>query len=744
MADTPVDSPRNEKPAQATVPVAGDADRAAADGEALKLVVPAGTAVSGGTVLASLRNWNRRRRSRKRGDEAPQAAEALDAAHPPLRSAAGASVDAGEPSLDEVAPPAPPAANEAALAPDAAPPATDEAVPAAGAAPPAADGAVPAPDAAPPTADETVPADAALPTADETVPADAALPAIAALDAPSASADAEDLASERAGGPPASGESPAPPGASEPPTEDASPEGLSPAAVNRDLIAERRAAVRRGGGQDRIDAQHARGKLTARERIKRMLDADSFEELAPYVEHRHAGFGLEKNRHAGDGVVTGFGLVDGRRVAIFAQDFTVLGGSFSEVQATKVGRLIEAATSSGLPIVALLDSVGARIQEGVWSLAGFGDLFWRNTQASGVVPQISLMLGPCAGGAVYSPGLTDFVVMTRGNSFMFITGPDVIQTVTGEEVDVETLGGATTHAAGSGVAHFVTDDENGAFALTRRLLGYLPSNNVDDPPLLPPDDALTPDTAALDGLIPESAELSYDVRDAIGLIADRGSFLEVQADFAPNAVVGFARLSGRVVSFVANQPAHLAGVLDIDASDKIARFIRFSDAFNIPIVTLVDCPGFLPGSGQERQGIIRHGAKIVYAYSEATVPKVSVVLRKAYGGAYIVMSSKMIRTDVCLAWPSAEIAVMGPKGAVNILYARQLAALDPVEREAERTRLEGSFQEKFNSPFVAAAAGHIDDVIYPRETRARVTAALDFLKDKQTATVPKKHGNIPL
>ncbi len=724
MADTPVDSPRNEKPAQAAVPVAGDADRAtAADGEALKLVVPAGTAVSGGTVLASLRNWNRRRRSRKRGDEAPPVAEALDAAHPPLRSAAGASVDAGEPSVDEVAPPAPPAADEAALAPDAAPPATDEADPADEADPPA--------DAAPPTADEAVPA------------VDAALPAIADLGTPGTADAAEGVAPDRASGPPASGEPPAP-APPEPPKEDASTEGLSRTAANRDLIAERRAAVRRGGGQDRVDAQHARGKLTARERIKRMLDADSFEELAPYVEHRHAGFGLEKNRHAGDGVVTGFGLVDGRRVAIFAQDFTVLGGSFSEVQAMKVGRLIEAATSSGLPIVALLDSVGARIQEGVWSLAGFGDLFWRNTQASGVVPQISLMLGPCAGGAVYSPGLTDFVVMTRGNSFMFITGPDVIQTVTGEEVDVETLGGATTHAAGSGVAHFVTDDENGAFALTRRLLGYLPSNNVDDPPVLPPDEALTPDTAALDGLIPESAELSYDVRDAIGLIADRGSFLEVQADFAPNAVVGFARLSGRVVAFVANQPAHLAGVLDIDASDKIARFIRFSDAFNIPIVTLVDCPGFLPGSGQERQGIIRHGAKIVYAYSEATVPKVSVVLRKAYGGAYIVMSSKMIRTDVCLAWPSAEIAVMGPKGAVNILYARQLAALDPVEREAERTRLEGSFQEKFNSPFVAAAAGHIDDVIYPRETRARVSAALDFLKDKQTATVPKKHGNIPL
>ena len=685
MAETTGEAPRDEKPAQATVPVAGDGDRATtADGEALKLVVPAGTPVAGGTVLASLRNWNRRRRSKKRGDDAPPAAEALDAAQPASRAAI--------PSPAEGA------------AETAEPP-----------------GAEPGPTAAPVVDEPDLEADSAAPEGP---------------DAPATTAGAEAPPTQEAEDGPVTM-----PG---PPADGRSPESVSPAAANRDLIAERRAAARRGGGQDRIDAQHARGKLTARERIKRMLDADSFEELAPYVEHRHAGFGLEKNRHAGDGVVTGFGLVDGRRIAIFAQDFTVLGGSFSEVQAMKVGRLIEAATSSGLPIVALLDSVGARIQEGVWSLAGFGDLFWRNTQASGVVPQISLMLGPCAGGAVYSPGLTDFVVMTRGNSFMFITGPDVIQTVTGEEVDVETLGGATTHAAGSGVAHFVTDDENGAFALTRRLLGYLPSNNVDDPPLLSPDDALTPDTAALDGLIPESAELSYDVRDAIGLIADRGSFLEVQADFAPNAVIGFARLSGRVVAFVANQPAHLAGVLDIDASDKIARFIRFSDAFNIPIVTLVDCPGFLPGSGQERQGIIRHGAKIVYAYSEATVPKVSVVLRKAYGGAYIVMSSKMIRTDVCLAWPSAEIAVMGPKGAVNILYARQLAALDPAERDAERSRLEGSFQEKFNSPFVAAAAGHIDDVIYPRETRARVTAALDFLKDKQTATVPKKHGNIPL
>ena len=481
-----------------------------------------------------------------------------------------------------------------------------------------------------------------------------------------------------------------------------------------------------------------------RERLERILDADSFEELGPYLEHRHSALGLDRQRHAGDGVVTGFGLIDGRRVAIFAQDFTVLGGSFSETQALKVGRLLESATSGGLPILALLDSVGARIQEGVWSLAAFGDLFWRNTQASGVVPQISIILGPCAGGAVYSPGLTDFVIMARGSSYMFITGPDVIRTVTGEEVDIETLGGADTQATGSGVAHFVSEDEEAAFHLARRLLGYLPSNNADDPPALAPDNELEPDVDALDDLIPEASQVAYDVRDAIGLIADRDSFLEVHADFAPNAVVGFARLKGRVVAFVANQPSHLAGVLDIDASDKVARFIRFSDAFNIPIVTVVDCPGFLPGASQEHQGIIRHGAKVVYAYAEATVPKISVVLRKAYGGAYIVMSSKMIRTDICLAWPTAEIAVMGPKGAVSILYAKRLAAVDPAERDTERERLEGEFQKEFNSPFVAAAAGHIDDVIFPRETRSRVAAALDFLKDKQATSMPKKHGNIPL
>jgi len=511
-----------------------------------------------------------------------------------------------------------------------------------------------------------------------------------------------------------------------------------------DPIANHRSALRLGGGQSRVDAQHARGKLTARERIEQLLDADTFQEVAPYITHRHDDFGLGQQRYAGDGVVTGFGLVGGRRIAVFAQDFTVLGGSFSEIQALKVGRLLEMATSAGLPVVALLDSVGARIQEGVWSLAGFGDLFWRNTQASGVVPQISVMLGPCAGGAVYSPGLTDFVIMVRGGSYMFITGPDVIRTVTGEEVDSETLGGAETHAARSGVAHFVADSETAAFFITRRLLSYLPSNNAEDPPSLPPGEAEDDEADLLDSMVPANPEVAYDVRDVIAGIADPRSFLEVHADFAANAVVGFARVNGRAVAFVANQPSHLAGVLDINASDKIARFIRFADAFNIPIVTLVDCPGFLPGAGQEHGGIIRHGAKIVYAYSEASVPKISVVLRKAYGGAYIVMSSKMIRTDLCFAWPTAEIAVMGPKGAVSVLYSRQLAASSPDSRESERARLEREFTERFNSPFVAASTGYIDDVIYPRETRRRIAAGLEFLRDKQAASLPKKHGNIPL
>ncbi len=691
MTDSSSQRPQADDPLGAVSPISdGDPAATAEPDGTLKLVgLPSGTAVTGGAVLGALRAWKRRRRSRKRGQEDHQSPAATSGSNSAGETIARTNLQSQS--------------------------ATEET-----------------------SAEMGNPRDGLQVAANDLTSNQPSKPSV------SADPNAGNASNHKADPPTSSPDNSAanvvaPKSEIKTSTND-SLEGVS----GLDAVAAHRSVAHQGGGQKRIDAQHARGKLTARERINRILDPDTFEELAPYIKHRHSGFGLENNRHAGDGIVTGLGLIDGRRVAIFAQDFTVLGGSFSEVHALKVGRLLETATNSGLPIISLLDSVGARIQEGVWSLAGFGDLFWRNTQASGVVPQISLMLGPCAGGAVYSPGLTDFVVMTRGNSFMFITGPEVIRTVTGEEVDVETLGGAATHAAGSGVAHFVADDENCAFTLTRRLLSYLPSNNADTPPALPQNDALEPDVERLDRLIPEESQVPYDVRDAINLIADKQSFLEVQADFAPNAVIGFARLSGRVVAFVANQPSHLAGVLDIDASDKIARFIRFSDSFNIPIVTLIDCPGFLPGSGQEHQGIIRHGAKIVYAYSEATVPKISVVLRKAYGGAYIVMSSKMIRTDICFAWPTAEIAVMGPKGAVNILYARHLASVDPSKRDAERTKLENEFQERFNSPFVAASAGHIDDVIYPRETRSRISAALDFLKDKQTTQVPKKHGNIPL
>ena len=503
-----------------------------------------------------------------------------------------------------------------------------------------------------------------------------------------------------------------------------------------------RAALQRGGGGSKIERQHAKGKLTARERIDLLLDEGTFHEVDPYVTSRLTDFGLEKKRVPGDAVVVGFGRLEGRQVAVAAQDFTVIGGSFSEAQAQKVCKVLDLALSAGTPFISLNDSVGARIQEGVWSLAGYSELFWRNTQASGVIPQISVMLGPCAGGSVYSPALTDFVIMTEGISHMFITGPGVIRTVTGEEVDIETLGGAQTHAAMSGVAHFVAADEDEAFATTRRLLSYLPSNNAAPPARLTPRDSdLRPDPA-LDSLVPLENQEPYDIRAAIERIFDLGSFFEVQASFAPNAVIGFARLLGEVVGVVANQPAWLAGVLDINASDKIARFVRFCDAFNIPLVTFVDCPGFMPGTVQEHGGIIRHGAKIVYAYSEATVPKISIVTRKAYGGAYIVMSSKYIRTDLVYAWPTAEIAVLGAEGAVDILYHQELAqAEDP---EHLRDRFAADYRERFGSPYAAAASGHIDDVILPHETRARLAAALDFLRDKQASSLPKKHGLIPL
>ncbi len=511
--------------------------------------------------------------------------------------------------------------------------------------------------------------------------------------------------------------------------------------LNQELL-HRREALHQGGGTKAVERQHAKGKLTARERIDRLLDPGSFQEVDPYSTHRHTAFGLDQKRFPGDSVVVGFGRIDGRKVAVAAQDFTVIGGSFSEVQAQKVCKVLDMAIGSGVPFVALNDSVGARIQEGVWSLAGYSELFWRNTQASGVIPQISVMLGPCAGGSVYSPGLTDFVIMTEHISHMFITGPQVIKTVTGEEVDFETLGGAQTHASVSGVAHFVAADEDDALTTTRRLLSYLPSNNVDAPPRVEPTDDPTRADPALDTLVPPEGSQPYDIREAIARIFDLSSFFEVHARFAPNAVVGFARLHGEVVGVVANQPICMAGVLDINASDKIARFVRFCDGFNIPLVTFVDCPGFMPGTVQEHGGIIRHGAKIVYAYSEATVPKVCIVTRKAYGGAYIVLSSKYIRTDMVYAWPTAEIAVLGAEGAVNILYRKRLAeAEDP---EEVRAQFIAEFREQFGSPYAAAASGHVDDVILPSETRAKLVAALDFLRDKQATPLPKKHGNIPL
>jgi len=507
--------------------------------------------------------------------------------------------------------------------------------------------------------------------------------------------------------------------------------------LNQDLLRHRE-KIHQGGGPAAIDKQHAKGKLTARERIDRLLDSGSFQEVTPYIEPRQ----VDDKDFAGDSAVVGLGEIDGRKVAVAAQDFTVIGGSFSEAQAQKVCQVLDLAIGSGVPFIALNDSVGARIQEGVWSLAGYSELFWRNTQASGVVPQISVMLGPCAGGSVYSPGLTDFVIMTEGISHMFITGPEVIRTVTGEDVDLETLGGAHNHAAVSGVAHFVAQDEEDAFATTHELLSYLPSNNAGRPPRLPPQDDPHRADRALDTLVPADGSQPYDMREVVTRIFDRDTFFEVHARFAPNAIVGFARLHGETVGVVANQPDHLAGVLDIDASDKIARFVRFCDAFNIPLVTFVDCPGFMPGTMQEHGGIIRHGAKIVYAYAEATVPKVCVVTRKAYGGAYIVMSSKYVRTDMVYAWPTAEIAVMGAEGAVNILYRKQLAKAE--HPDEIRERFKSQFREQFGSPYAAAASGHVDDVILPSETQTKLVAVLDFLQDKQATPLPKKHGNMPV
>jgi propionyl-CoA carboxylase beta chain len=511
---------------------------------------------------------------------------------------------------------------------------------------------------------------------------------------------------------------------------------------NHETLANLERLAELGGGEERLRRQHDGGKLTARERIDLLFDPGTFEEIDKLVTHRCRDFGMEDQIVPGDGVVCGHGRIDGRPVYAFAQDFSVFGGSLSETNAAKIVKIMDLAMKDGTPVVGLNDSGGARIQEGVMSLGGYADIFLRNTLASGVVPQISAIMGPCAGGAVYSPAITDFNIMVRNTSYMFVTGPDVIKTVTHEEVTKDELGGAMTHNAVSGVAHFAVNDDRECLALIRELLGYLPGNNLDDPPRVETSDPPDREDEALDQLVPKSPNQPYDMLDLIQSVADDGEFLEVHRHFAKNIIVGFARLGGRPVGVVANQPAHLAGTLDIDASVKGARFVRFCDAFNIPLVTFEDVPGFLPGTVQEYGGIIRHGAKLLFAFAEATVPKVTVITRKAYGGAYCVMASKHIRTDFNYAWPTAEIAVMGPEGAVNILYRRELEAAD--DPAALRARMVKDFREKFANPYVAAARGFVDEVIRPRATRRKLISALSTLDTKRDRNPPKKHGNIPL
>ena len=507
-------------------------------------------------------------------------------------------------------------------------------------------------------------------------------------------------------------------------------------------LRELRAAALLGGGPERIEQQHRRGKLTARERVELLVDEGSFNELDAFVTHRATDFGLDRQRFLGDGVITGHGRIDDRLVFVYSQDFTVFGGSLSEAHAEKICKVMDLALGNGAPIIGLADSGGARIQEGVASLGGYAEIFLRNTLASGVIPQISLVLGPCAGGAVYSPAITDFTIMVDGTSHMFVTGPNVVRAVTHEDVDFEALGGGRVHTEVSGVAHFLASGELDAIETARRLLSFLPQNNVDPAPVETATDPADRRDPALDRIIPDVASRSYDMHDIIRSIVDGGTFLEVHARFARNIICGFARMGGRSVGIVAQQPEVLAGVLDIDASDKAARFVRFCDCFNIPLVTLIDVPGFLPGVEQEHRGIIRHGAKLLYAYCEATVPKVSVITRKAYGGAYDVMSSKHIRGDINYAWPTAEIAVMGVEGAVNIIFKEQIGAAD--DPEAERTRLVREYEERFANPYAAAARGYVDDIIEPSETRPKIITALEMLRDKRQSNPPKKHGNIPL
>ncbi len=504
----------------------------------------------------------------------------------------------------------------------------------------------------------------------------------------------------------------------------------------------RQAQAEQGGGEARIAKQHEKGKLTARERLDLLLDEGSFVELDRFVTHRATDFGLADEQYLGDGVVTGYGRIDDRLVYVFSQDFTVFGGSLSETHAEKICKVMDLAVRNGAPVIGLNDSGGARIQEGVVSLGGYADIFLRNTLASGVVPQISAILGPCAGGAVYSPAITDFVHMVRGVSYMFVTGPNVVKTVTHEEVGFDDLGGADVHGGTSGVAHFVSDTEPECLASMRELMSYLPSNNLDDPPVVASQDPVDRREEKLLDLIPDNPTVPYDMHVAIQAVVDDGRFLEVHRDYAANLLVGFARLGGRSIGVIANQPANLAGVLDINASLKGARFIRFCDAFNIPLVTFEDVPGFLPGVAQEHGGIIKHGAKLLYAYCEATVPKLTVITRKAYGGAYDVMSSKHIRGDINLAWPTAEIAVMGPKGAVEILFKEEISGSP--NPEAETDRLIEEYKGRFANPFKAAARGFVDDVIDPRDTRPRLVDALRTLATKRDRNPPRKHGNIPL
>jgi acetyl-CoA carboxylase carboxyltransferase component len=497
-----------------------------------------------------------------------------------------------------------------------------------------------------------------------------------------------------------------------------------------------------GGGQKRIEIQHKKGKLAARERISYLVDPGTFNELEPFITHQGDEMGIASEKFPGDGVVTGYGQIDGRTIYIYAQDFTVYGGTLGEMQSRKICRVMDLAVRNGVPMIGLIDSGGARIQEGVKSLGGYAEIFRRNALYSGVIPQVSVMLGPCAGGAAYSPALTDLIIMVENHSFMFLTGPEVIKAVTGEIIDPESLGGTNVHMSITGTAHLATDTEVKAIELTRILLGYFPSNNVENPPyVVPTDDPLRMDEA-LNSIVPLDPTIAYSMHEVINRVVDKGTFLELQPTWARNAIIGLARIGGHSTGIVAQEPSELAGIIDIDAADKMARFVRMCDCFNVPLITFVDSPGFLPGVSQEHSGIIRHGAKVLYAYSEATVPKITIITRKAYGGAYIVMSSKYLGTDVTYAWPSAEIAVMGAEGAVNILFRKKID--NSQEPELERKRLVEEYRNKFNNPYYAAKSGYVDDIIEPKETRPKIISSLAALRDKFSSAPARKHGNIPV